>query len=230
MSQMQSLIQFSFTNPGLTPREAMSALVNSISNQQGSAQGQMPGMSNAMMQQVAQAQAQNQRTPNMDGGSQFASPALARLGLPGQQGSPHIKHSPSPAMSSMPGPAKMSAQLSQQGGTPNSGPGLVGAGTPGSMNKPLPGTVGNKTVGQGIGANKAMGQGIGALKPGGGINVGGSPAGTGITTSPNVKNKRRRSTAKVEVKAEGDEAGVDGATKVKQSPRVGGKRQKPSAP
>jgi len=50
-----------------------------------------------------------------------------------------------------------------------------------------------------------------------------------VNTSPNVNNKRRRSTAKVEMDDGGGVGGADmnGATKVKQSPRVGnGKRMK----
>jgi len=63
-----------------------------------------------------------------------------------------------------------------------------------------------------------------------GTNTSGSQ-GTSANTSPNVSNKRRRSTVKLEVDdggghAEVNGSGPPGATKVKASPRVGGKRQK----
>lgn len=46
-----------------------------------------------------------------------------------------------------------------------------------------------------------------------------------VNTSPNMNNKRRRSTAKIEIDDGGGE--MNGASKVKQSPRVGGgKRMK----
>ncbi|KMP05343.1 hypothetical protein CIRG_05024 [Coccidioides immitis RMSCC 2394] len=59
-----------------------------------------------------------QRTPSLNGPSQFASPALGHLGIPGVQGSPHLggpAHTPSPAQNPMAGPVAMVAQQSQQG-------------------------------------------------------------------------------------------------------------------
>lgn len=70
--------------------------------------------------------------------------------------------------------------------------------------------------------------GQGQMQP----NAGQAPS---ANASPNVSNKRRRAST---VKVENDEAGggpevngtaAPGATKVKASPRVGGKRQKGTA-
>lgn len=195
MSNMQNLINFSCQNPSMTPREALLQYVAVNANAPGQQNtGMVGGQSNPMVQQMAQTQSQGglgRQTPSMDGASQFASPAMARLGLPGQQGSP-MNHTPSPAMSHMPGPVKMAAQHSQQGSN--------AAGTPGSV------------------ANA-------------GSNIASTPNAS-VNTSPNNKQKRRRSTVKVEVKTEGDEAGGEGKAagpKVKASPRVGGKRQKGAA-
>ncbi len=59
----------------------------------------------------------------------------------------------------------------------------------------------------------------------GSASVGTGSQGTSANTSPHVTNKKRRaSQVKVEMEAEGDAAN---ANKVKASPRVGGKRQKP---
>lgn len=60
-----------------------------------------------------------------------------------------------------------------------------------------------------------------------GSNLSGSQ-GPSTNTSPNVSNKRRRASA---VKMEDDNAGGEptGATKVKPSPKIGGKRQKGGA-
>lgn len=51
----------------------------------------------------------------------------------------------------------------------------------------------------------------------------GSSATASVNTSPNVTNKRRRSTAKIDADDGGGE--VNGAQKVKQSPRVGGNKR-----
>jgi hypothetical protein len=61
----------------------------------------------------------------------------------------------------------------------------------------------------------------------GNSNLSGSQ-GPSTNTSPNVTNKRRRAS---QVKIEDDNAGqeVNGANKVKPSPRIGGKRQKGTA-
>ena len=167
---MQPLFLFSLQNPHLSPPEALRQLVATFPQSQSLALAQG---------HAASQQASGQRTPNINGRAQFASPGAAHLGLPGPQGSPHLggpTHTPSPAQNNLAGPVPMVAQQSQQG-----------------------------------------------------TNTSGSQ-GTSANTSPNVSNKRRRS-----VKMEGDDgggpaevngSGPPGATKVKASPRVGGKRQK----
>jgi hypothetical protein len=49
-----------------------------------------------------------------------------------------------------------------------------------------------------------------------------SSATASVNTSPNVSQKRRRSTAKMDPNDDGD---VNGVVKVKQSPRVGGTKR-----
>lgn len=174
MSQMQVLFQYSQQNPHMSPPEALRNLVNNFQSQNTGLAFQ-PGHMNPALQQ-----GQNARPPTMNGPSQFASPSMAHLGLPGAQGSPHLAGSAhaSPAQAHLAGPMG----LMQQG-------------------------------------------------PGGNVN---GTQGTSATTSPNISNKRRRaSTVKVEGDdgggAEGSGAGSSGATKVKPSPRIGGKRQKGTA-
>lgn len=180
ISQMQTLFQFSQQNPQMSPPEALRNLVNTFHSQNPNL-GYISGPMNPVMPQ-----GQNPRAPNpnmnmnMHGPTQFASPAMAHLGLPGAQGSPHLPASahPSPAQSQLAGP-----------------PGMV---PPGQM-QPNVGQV------------------------------------TSAGASPSVTNKRRRAST---VKTENEEggggpevngAGAPGATKVKASPRVGGKRQKGAA-
>ena len=167
---MQLLFQYSQEHPQLSAPEALRNLVNQFQTQNPN-----PGFMPGPMMNPPMPPGQNTRTPSMNGPSQFASPAMAHLGLPGAQGSPHLPGSahPSPAQSQLAGP-----------------PGMVG---PGQL-QPNPG--------QPQSAN----------------------------ASPNVSNKRRRAST---VKVENDEGGPEvngaaapGSTKVKASPRVGGKRQK----
>lgn len=86
-------------NPGMNP--AMNPGMNPMHP------GMSPGMNPAMnpgMQPM-----QNVRGPSMGAPSQFASPAMAHLGLPGQQGSPHLSNSAhaSPAQTHLAGPPGM---------------------------------------------------------------------------------------------------------------------------
>src|SRR2546423_2148839 len=107
-SAMTPLIQYSQSHPTIPPREALEKMVA----EQAMRQSQMAGMAqnlNAMS---------GQRTPGLGGPNQFASPALAHLGLPTGQGSPHLAgpvHTPSPAQNHMAGPVAMVHQQSQQG-------------------------------------------------------------------------------------------------------------------
>jgi hypothetical protein len=174
-SAMTPLIQYSQNHPTITPREALEQMVREnatkalqMSSQMAMAQGNL----NPSMQMPGQ------RTPGLNGPNQFASPALAHLGLPPGQGSPHLGgpvHTPSPAQNHLAGPVAMVHQQSQQGS-----------------------------------------------------NLSGSQV-TSANTSPNVTNKRRRTSVKVEDDGGGPEVNGAGANKVKPSPKVGGKRQKGTA-
>jgi hypothetical protein len=174
-SAMTPLIQYSQSHPTITPREALEQMVreNAMRATQMNAQMAMAqGNLNAAMQMPGQ------RTPGLNGPNQFASPALAHLGLPAGQGSPHLGgpvHTPSPAQNHLAGPVAMVHQQSQQGS-----------------------------------------------------NLSGSQV-TSANTSPNVTNKRRRASVKVEDDGGGPEVNGAGANKVKPSPKVGPKRQKGTA-
>ena len=61
-----------------------------------------------------------------------------------------------------------------------------------------------------------------------GSNLSGSQV-TSANTSPNVTNKRRRASVKMEDDGGGPEVNGTGSNKVKPSPKVGGKRQKGTA-
>lgn len=105
ISQMQMLFHFSQQNPGLSPPEALRNLVNSLQSQNpnpGFATPMNPGMQGMP----------NPRNPSINGPSQFASPAMAHLGLPGAQGSPHLGsvHG-SPAQSQLAGPPGMQGSV-----------------------------------------------------------------------------------------------------------------------
>lgn len=104
---MQMLFQFSQQNPQLSPPDALRNLVNTLQVQNansGMNSGFMPSPMNPGMQP-----GQHPRAPSMGGPNQFASPAMAHLGLPGNQGSPHLSGSahPSPAQSHLAGPPGM---------------------------------------------------------------------------------------------------------------------------
>lgn len=106
ISQMQMLFQHSQQNPGLSPPEALRNLVNTLQSQNPNP-GFAPPM-NPGMQPIP-----NARNPNINGPSQFASPAMAHLGLPGAQGSPHLTGSAhaSPAQSQLAGPPGMQGSM-----------------------------------------------------------------------------------------------------------------------
>lgn len=199
---MQELMAYSQQHPNLYPSQAISSLVNRLSQpgfpqqqlppnqQQQQQQGNPPPNSTQHIQQQALQQQQQQQQQNLPPSArtpsglgqpgippnhQFMSPALANLGPPSAiNGSPHLMQN-----THTPSPAQthgLIAQHSQQGTS--------------------------------------------------------SSAGASANTSPNVSNKRRRSTVKVEGDDGGGEvngSGGGGGPKVKQSPRVGGnKRVKPS--
>ncbi|KKK26003.1 hypothetical protein AOCH_000459, partial [Aspergillus ochraceoroseus] len=110
ISQMQLLFQYSHQHPQLTPSESLRSLVGNIQNQ-GPNPAFMPGPMNPALPQ-----GHNPRAPSVGGPNQFASPAMAHLALPGNQGSPHLTGSahPSPAQSNLPGPPGMTPQGQMQ--------------------------------------------------------------------------------------------------------------------
>lgn len=103
---MQYLFHFTASQPQLSPPEALTILIPHMAM----TIPQVP-MNSALQQ------AQGQRTPNLNGSSQFASPSVSTLGLPGAQGSPHIGHSshPSPAQSHLAGAVGLVGQQHQAG-------------------------------------------------------------------------------------------------------------------
>lgn len=169
LSYMTSLICHSAGNPHKSASEVLRDVTSSLTQ---STLTQQQGLNAAL-------QAQGQRTPNINGPSQFASPSVGNMGLPGAQASPHLGNSahPSPAQNHLMGPG-MIPQQSQ-----------------------------------------------------GSLAAGGSQ-GASANTSPNVSNKRRRAST---VKTEGDDGadvnggGPNNASKVRASPKVGGKRHKGAA-
>jgi hypothetical protein len=125
ISHMQMLFQFSQQNPQFSPPEALRNLVNTLQSQNPNP-GFMPSPMNPAMQQ-----GQNLRGPQMNGPNQFASPAMAHLGLP-PQGSPHLSAHPSPAQSHLAGPPGMVQQGQMQ---PNVGQATSASASPQVTNK-----------------------------------------------------------------------------------------------
>lgn len=105
ISHMQMLFNYSQQNPNFSPPEALHNLVNALQTHGPTAQFAAP--MNPGMQPVPRAQ-------SINGPSQFASPAMAHLGLPGSQGSPHLTGSAhaSPAQSQIAGAPGMPVQPS----------------------------------------------------------------------------------------------------------------------
>ncbi|KAJ5089744.1 Transcriptional activator ptaB [Penicillium argentinense] len=118
ISHMQLLFSYSQQNPNLSPPEALRNLVNTLQTHGPTPQFATP--MNPGMQPVP-----NARGPNMNGPTQFASPALQHLGLPAGQGSPHLTGSAhaSPAQSQIAGVPGMPVQPSPVGvnNSPNVG-------------------------------------------------------------------------------------------------------------
>jgi len=174
MTAMAPLMEYYQTYPGLRPQDS---LVNyNRETQQNLQNVGNPRLQNHMARAANGQVFPNQLNPGMNGPTQFASPALAHLGIPQVQGSPRIGgpvHTPSPAQNPTAGGVPMMHQMSAQGS-----------------------------------------------------NLSGSQ-GPSTNTSPNVSNKRRRTST---VKMEDDNGSQDaiGVSKAKPSPRIGGKRQKPA--
>jgi len=149
ISQMQMLFQFSQSNPQLSPPDALRNLVNTLQTQNpnpGYTPGPMnqgmnpmnpamsPGMNPAMNPAMnpgmnpSMQPMQNVRGHSMGAPSQFASPAMAHLGLPGQQGSPHLTGSAhaSPAQSHLAGPPGMQPLMQPSPAGVNNSPNVGG--------------------------------------------------------------------------------------------------------
>lgn len=172
VSAMQTLFHYSQQNPHLSPAEALQQLVNSFQVNAMSMQQQVHF--NPQMQQNP-----GQRTPGMNG-PQFASPAVAHLGLPGAQGSPHVggpTHTPSPAQNHLAGPIPMAAQLSQQGTNASGSQGTSANTSPNVTNKRRRAS-----------AVKVEGE------EGGGMEVNGV-GGQKVKASPRVGGKRQKGAA-----------------------------------
>lgn len=119
ISQMQMLFQYSQQHPQLSPPEALRHLVNALQTQ-----GPNVGFVPSPMNQAMQMQNQMPRGPNMNGPPQFGSPAVAHLGLPGVQGSPHIGGSAhaSPAPGHLAAPIMVQQNPSNMTGTQGANP------------------------------------------------------------------------------------------------------------
>lgn len=114
-----------------------SLIFHSSGNPQKNAADVLRDVTAMMAQQSANLQAQaGQRTPNINGPSQFASPLVGQMGLPGAQASPHLGNSahPSPAQAHLMGPGMMAHQGQ---------PGMAANGTQGSSANTSP-SVSNK--------------------------------------------------------------------------------------
>ena len=106
-SAMTPLIQYSQNHPTITPRDALEQMVKENAMRASQASQMNSQMAMAQGNLNAPMQMSGQRTPGLGGPNQFASPALAHLGLPTGQGSPHLAgpvHTPSPAQNHMAGP------------------------------------------------------------------------------------------------------------------------------
>lgn len=114
-----------------------SLIFHSSGNPQKNAGDVLREVTSMMAQQNMNMQAQGgQRTPSVNGPSQFASPLVIQMGLPGAQASPHLGHSaqPSPAQTHLMGPGMMAHQ-NQPGMAPNGTQGSSANTSPSVSNK-----------------------------------------------------------------------------------------------
>ena len=217
---MNDLMAFA-QKENLRPMAAMAALVDRYQTEgpPGSNNAEQQAQLQMQMQQAqAQAQAQGnpqlqlppngvpmtQRTPsmqsmqgmNMPMQAQFASPSVSHLNLPNGMGGGQVAMNGSPHITHNPA-------LQNAGLAPNMNANMMNSHTP----SPHMGNMGAPAM---VPQHSQQGT---------------NSSGPSANTSPNVNNKRRRST----VKMEGDEGGGDGAPgaqRVKPSPRMG-KKGKP---
>lgn len=113
---MGPLMEYYHSHPGIGPRESLTRI--NQENQQNITNANNARLQNQMARAAnGQVPFNNNMAPGMNGPNQFASPAMAHLGLPQGQGSPHVGgpvHTPSPAQNAAGGVAMMH-QMSAQG-------------------------------------------------------------------------------------------------------------------
>ena len=174
MTAMSMLFEFSHNNPNLRPHEALQQLVNDLATMQNQAIAMPPAMNPAMQQMPP-----GQRTPGINGPNAFNSPAMAHLGLPQQQGSPHVNavHTPSPHQNHMPAPVAMAHQQSQQGSNLSGSQGTSANTSPHLTNKKLRASA-VKLEGEDVAGQEV--NGVGPHK---------------VKASPRVGGKRQKGTA-----------------------------------
>ena len=172
-SAMTPLILYSQSNPTIPPREALEKMVSEHALRA----AQMSSLAQANLH--APLQMSGQRTPGLNGPSQFESPALAHLGLPTGQASPRLGgpvHTPSPAQNHIGGPVAMVHQQSQQGSN-LSGSQVTSANT-------SPNATTKRRRPSGVGGVKAEDDGGGAEINGTGVNK--------VKPSPRMGAKRQK--------------------------------------
>lgn len=170
---MTPLIQYSQSHPTITPQQALEKMVHENTMRASQMASMAQGNLNAPIPMAGQ------RTPGLNGASQFASPALAHLGLPTGQGSPHLSgpgHTPSPAQNHMAGPVAMVHQQSQQGSN------LSGSQVTSANTSP---SVQNK---------RRRASAVKLEDDGGGVEVNGTGANR-VRPSPKIGGKRQKGTA-----------------------------------
>ncbi|EEH23045.2 hypothetical protein PABG_05256 [Paracoccidioides brasiliensis Pb03] len=175
ISQMQTLFQYSIQCPHLSPPDALRQLVASFNSH--------PQAIAFNQGHMGPQQTPGQRTPSLNGPTQFSSPAAAHLGLPGSQGSPHLggpTHTPSPAQNSMVGPIAMVAQQSQQGTNTSGSQGTSANTSPNVSNKRRRSAI------------KSEGDDTGAIPD---VNGTGPIASKAPKASPRVGGKRQKGTS-----------------------------------
>lgn len=115
---MGSLVQYHHQNPTIAPREALNRFNAENSQAQRAMAAQMHNNNAAAIN--GQGPFPNQRMVGMNPPNQFQSPAFSHLGLPQNQGSPRVNHTPSPAHNAQ-GGVQMVHQMSAQGSSNMSG-------------------------------------------------------------------------------------------------------------
>jgi len=202
---MQELMAYSQQNPHLYPSQAISNLVSQLSAQP------QPGFP---QQQPPLNQQQRQQQGNLP-------PNAAQL-IQQQALQQHQQHQQQQQQQNLPPGARTPSGLGQPGVPPSHqfmSPAMANLGLPSAING-SPHLMQNTHT-----PSPAQTHGLIAQHSQQGPS---SSAGASANTSPNLNNKRRRSTVKVEGDDGGGEVngtGGGGGPKIKQSPRVGGNKR-----